>query len=233
MDAEVQQRVAQALQEQRDAERDRLEQCRREREVEILKFHQKMKHRTELQMMSRQKLIGHSVQHMQLDATLSRSTSPSRSRMLREANRNEAHRIYMEYNRARVERNMLHRQYCIDMMKEKASYRQGLEVHVGAGFALSKLQALKSLGVDDRASKSATFPTPEKLHAFVETAKELKRAAREENEAAKRSTQDMNELDDQVWQELRQQKGKKPRRLREIEYAIETSYQRSLRSSPL
>lgn len=225
----VQSRILNALEEQRASEAARLEACKAQRDLEILKFHQKMKQRTELQIRSSQLVLGHSVGEMGLEhlheATMASTTT--RAAAEKAEHLCDAQAQFIDYNRDRMERNALHRQYCLEAHRERQQFRQGLEAHIGTTFSKSKTKLLHDIGVT---GPEATFTGNKTILDLRQQKETYETGVREaEAEAAEviAMSEELNALDEKLWAAVRQAKGHKSVRTREIEYSLEAPYRRS------
>jgi len=230
LDDLVSTRVANALEEQRASEVARLEACKTQRQVEIMKFHQKMKHRTELQLKSGQLAIGHSIDQMDLGDLLSGTSGLStetRAAAERALHRGDAQAQFIDYNRDRIEHNLLHRQYMLEIQQERQRFRQGLEAHIGTDFSKSKTQLLNAMGVS---GPSATFTGSRTIPALKEQHEQyvasIAQKQREDAEV-RDMCEELSQLDKMLWDARRATKGQKSVRTREIVYSPHTSTSKS------
>lgn len=203
------------------SERDRLERRDARRDVELLKFTQKTKRRMELQLRSKQKLIGHGTEGMELEASPSGDENGrTNSSQQKDAGRNEAHRTFIESNFSRMERNQLHRQYCLDVTQERTLYRQSLEQGIGTFFAKLKLESFRTVGVEGADATNSRFPTKDGLYERSEENKAQTKQTEEEEAAMAAARAHMEALDAKLLEECRATKGKKAVRVREVPYSL-------------
>lgn len=232
LDQKVRDCVINALEEQRAAEDARLNACKAQRDIEIVKFHQKMKSRTELQMKSNQVILGHSVSEMGLDHLLggTNASTVTRAAGERDEHRGDAQRQFLEFNRDRLEHNLLHRQYCLDAHKERQRFRQGLEAHVGTLYSKSKTSLLNDVGIG---GAQATFVT-KTIHELREDKANFhaaRRAQAQQDNEVQLLVNDVTAADDRLWEERRSVKGQPTLRTREIVYSVDAPYRRRAQST--
>lgn len=244
----VQQRVALALEEQQEEDRARLARCQVQREVERLKLHQRTRARIELQAHAGQSIADRVAPELGADlaATAHDRTQTTLASQVKAHLRDEPQRQFVAHNIDRMERNLQHREYCLEAMRERAAARRELEETVGTYHArkTAKLLGTMSNGgattaatthasASGATSNAATTtmtrglaPTAEELHmSRVQTAKERERAAadRAELEAERR---ELAELDEFLWSDRRSQKGAKAARVRELPFSLSAPYRR-------
>jgi hypothetical protein len=232
LDQKVRDCVINALEEQRAAEDARLNACKAQRDIEIVKFHQLMKSRTELQMKSNQFILGHSVAEMGLDHLLgaTNASTTTRAAAERDEHRGDAQRQFLDFNRDRLEHNLLHRQYCLDAHKERQRFRQGLEAHVGTLYSKSKTSLLNDVGVG---GAEATFAT-KTIHELREDKAKYHAARRsqaQQDEEVHLLVNDVTTADERLWNERRKVKGQPTVRTREVEYSVDAPYRRRAQST--
>lgn len=224
LDQLIHDRVVNALAAQRASEDARLDACKAQRELEIVKYHQRMKARTELQIKSNQMILGHSVGEMDLDQLLhdTQCSGATTAAAQREEHRGDAQRQHIEFNRDRLEHNLLHRQYLLESHKERERFRQGLEAHVGTMYSKQKAELMHDVGVS---GPGATFVSKPLYELQTEktmylTTKRNEKHADEELEALAREVTDM---DEKLWKESRSRKGQPSVRTREIVYSVDAA----------
>lgn len=233
LDQLVTDRVTNALEEQRASEAARLEACKAQRHIEIMKFHQKMKQRTELQLKSGQFAIGHSIGQMDLGNLLNNTCTSTGTRAAAEraVHRGDAQAQFIDYNRDRIEHNLLHRQYMQDIHQERQRFRQGLEAHIGTDFSKSKTQLLNAMGVT---GPSATFTGTRTIPALKEQHDQYVASVaqrKQEDDDVRAMYSELCQLDESLWEARRMTKGQKNIRAREIEYSA-TAVRKTPSSTP-
>jgi hypothetical protein len=221
MDDKVATLTAHALQLYEESEKERVAQRTCRRDVELLKMQQATKRRVELQMKSRQKLVGHGIEAMELDAA-QESHGRTLASQTRDENRNEAHRSYIASNFHRMERNQLHRQYCLESTRQRVAYRQGMEEGIGTYFAKAKLKTFRTVGVEGAEATNSRFPTKDVLYERAETIRSQTQQSQEEREATEAARAHMQALDDKLWEECRANKHRKAQRVREVPYSLDS-----------
>lgn len=226
----VQTRIWQALEEQRQFEVDRLESCKVQRDVQLFKLQQKIKHRSELQCLSGQKLIGHSIDTLGLEPLQQSRTTSSLERSThqqeRDAHRADAQRHYTAFHRDRIERDQLHRQYCREQLAEKTKFRQGMEAHVGTAFSLSKTATLNKIGIEGLDATFTVLPTVNELHQEQGRLAQEKKQKEKELAMVQTAYDELSRFDDSLWEERRAHKGQKAVRTLEIPYSADAPYKK-------
>ena len=222
MDDKVQTLTAHALELYEESERERSQQCKARRDVEILKMHQKTKRRVELQLKSKQTIIGHGIEGMELTQQNEDTLGRSRASLLRDETRNEAHQAYLASNFTRMERNQLHRQYCLEATRERVAYRQSLEEGIGTYFSKEKSRTFRTVGVEGPEATNSRFPTVDVLYEKGESIRQQTRLEKEEADDTSAARAHMQALDDKLWGEHRAHKHEKAQRVREVPYSLDS-----------
>ena len=227
----VQSRILNALEEQRQMEADRLESCKVQRDVQLFKLQQKIKHRSELQCLSGQKLIGHSIDTLGLEPLQQSRTTSSLERTAhqqdRDDHRADAQRHYTAFHRDRIERDQLHRQYCRELLAEKTKFRQGMEAHVGTAFSLSKTATLNKIGIEGMEATYTVLPSVNELHQEHGKLAQQRKQGEQEAAAVQTAYDELSRFDEGLWEERRAQKGKKAVRTLELPYSSDAPYKQA------
>jgi hypothetical protein len=161
-----------------------------------------MKARTELQLAAHQEVAGHSIAEMNLEQP-STTLDHTQASLHRSQVRNIPNETYVERNRDRMERNLLHRQYCRSVLQERQMYRQALEDRIETDFSRTKHKLLASIRSD---GPYAPFPTVPLLHQ--ETVRQQHEAA-EQCHFVDELAMDMahvTQFDDEIWSQRRNRK---------------------------
>ena len=213
-------RVLQSMMEQQQADDERMRRCKDQREVTRLKLLQRTKQRVETQAESRQAVCG---KYLPLLSDFMQK--PLLTRTLSSVHKAEVaaepQRLFVEFNSERMERNLLHRHYCIAAIDEQKNFRQQLEHYCGSMFSQKKSKALAGMGITGTEAVISRYPTMSEQHAADPST--MQQHLEEEKQLSRRCMAETERLDNALYT---RRQGQQKSRCRDILYNMNTSHHR-------
>eukprot|EP01065_Artemidia_motanka_P043537 TRINITY_DN6052_c0_g4_i1.p1 TRINITY_DN6052_c0_g4~~TRINITY_DN6052_c0_g4_i1.p1 ORF type:complete len:472 (+),score=176.63 TRINITY_DN6052_c0_g4_i1:61-1476(+) len=238
---DVSQRVViESLRKQREEELDRKAAMEFNRRVQLAKFDAQRRARIELQLRSGLKVEPQLLQayRLSLDELMGYQGSPGGgvgeqgkgfARQRRDGEREETQQAWFRSCELRIERNLVHREYCRQKLAERKQGRHLLEASLGTHYARAKTQLLTNHGLGDTVRRLApsggalavSCPTFDQLHQSKASSKRSQMKGDEEAREKERLVAELDRFDEELFSDL---SGPKKPRQRGLPYSSAAPY---------